>query len=332
MLSLQQTLTTFFFLFEDLFLVFRAFVLEMAYRPIQFLLGDRLSWTKMPYWLPRETGTILITGATQVNEHQARLFAQLGYHVILGAADEELGRRTEAAIKEETGNPNIEFHQLDFTSLDSVREFGQGILDRNLTLHVLINGVSAVSWQRHATGDGLEETLQQNYLGPFVLTTMLLSSIKQATPAGRIINESSFLHLLGQVRLDDLQNKRHYFPLLAYFNSKLALLIYTKELQRRLEQEGRGDIKVVSSYSNILEDAFVKFAPPRLQRLAGWVAKSPGAAARSSVYLSLAPRDSLVGGRLYGHCLPSLESRFAHDQKLAGRLWEETERVLSSAQ
>lgn len=317
---------------EDLYLIVWSFLLELVLWPYQILVGDALTNLKKPFWLPRETGVVMITGgADSVGKVTAIELAKQSYHLILTTSTEEQARSLVTCIKDETGNPDVEAHAVDFASLDSVREFARAIMQRGVAINILINNMGGVCEPQSVTEDGLNATFQVNYAAPFLLTHLLLESLRRASPPARIINVSSFLHLFGQARLDDLLNKARYPSLLAYANTKLQMLLFTKELQRKLEQWGRGDIVVVASHARLL-DTEVTTSSPFVQQLAAFFERSSTWAARTNLYLALAPQKELIPGKYYGNCRPMPESRFASNPRLSRRLWVETEKILRATQ
>ena len=187
--------------------------------------------------MPLETKTILVTGATDgLGKLVALKLAQGGARVLLHGRDQAKGERVVAEISAATGNPNLEFYRADLAVLSDVRDLAKAVTARHKRLDVLINNAGVLGREtRQLTGDGQELHFQVNYLAPFLLTELLLPTIKASAPA-RIVNVSSG----GQapVDFDDVMLEHGYSAMRGYCQSKLAQIMNTIDLAAQLEGSG----------------------------------------------------------------------------------------------
>ena len=187
--------------------------------------------------MPLETKTILVTGATDgLGKLVALKLAQGGARVLLHGRDQAKGERVVAEISAATGNPNLEFYRADLAVLSDVRDLAKAVTARHKRLDVLINNAGVLGREtRQLTGDGQELHFQVNYLAPFLLTELLLPTLKASAPA-RIVNVSSG----GQapVDFDDVMLEHGYSAMRGYCQSKLAQIMNTIDLAAQLEGSG----------------------------------------------------------------------------------------------
>lgn len=197
-----------------------------------------MSWTAQN--MPSQQGKLaIVTGATGGLGYETALaLAQHGAEVILAARNVDKGRDALASIRAAVPNANLHFARVDLASLASVAEFSVSLLEQGRSIDLLVNnaGVMALP-QRQETVDGFEMQLGVNYLSHYALTGRLLPLLRKA-PAPRVVNLSSLMHRSGKIHLDDLQLQRGYTPTRAYGQSKLAMLMFALELQRRSDAQG----------------------------------------------------------------------------------------------
>ena len=285
--------------------------------------------------------TILITGGGRgLGRATARQLAVLGNRVILTARDLDAGLRAAAEIQAAAPQAHVEARRLDLASLDDVRAFGERTAAEGFALDVLFNcaGVLDAGPQRQTSRDGLELTLAVNALAPFLLTATLMPALRRS-PEARVVNVSSRLHLPGSrgrpvaFDFDDPQLERGYHPQRAYKNSKLALLWFTYELQRRL---GPGAIT-----ANAVCPGFVPATAAASTRGAlHWLmvhaiphlsfARSVDEAAESFTFMALDPQLRGVGGGFFGERQPIESSAESRDEARARRFWELAEALTRS--
>ena len=179
--------------------------------------------------------TVIITGAnTGIGKETAIDLAKRNARVILACRSQEKGKKAEVDVRRESGNSNVHFQKLDLASLDSVRQFAKDVLSEEPRLDILINNAGVMYCPFQTTVDGFETQFAVNHLGHFLLTNLLLDKIKQA-PEGRIVVVSSLGHsFTSKLDLDTINSEAHYSPYDAYFKSKLANVLFTKSLDKRL--------------------------------------------------------------------------------------------------
>src|SRR5437868_8628967 len=176
----------------------------------------------------------MITGANSgIGKATALGLAQMGATVVLVSRDRARGEEAQNEIKAKSGNDAIDLLLADLSSQQSIRQLVADFKQRYTWLHVLINNAGTFALTRRETVDGLEMTFAVNVLAPFLLTNLLLDVIKASAPA-RIVNVSSDSHEAGYIKMNNLESKGFYRPMRAYGQSKLALLLFTYELARRL--------------------------------------------------------------------------------------------------
>ena len=181
--------------------------------------------------------TVIITGAnTGIGKETAIDLAKRNARVILACRSQEKGKKAEVDVRRGSGNNNVHFRQLDLSSFTSIRKFAKEVLEEESRVDILINNAGVMYCPYSKTEDGFETQFGVNHLGHFLLTNLLLDKIKQA-PEGRIVNLSSRAHTLclSPLNLDTVNSKDNYNSYTAYFKSKLANVLFTKALNKRLE-------------------------------------------------------------------------------------------------
>ena len=178
--------------------------------------------------------TVLVTGANSgIGFEAARVLAERGADLIMACRSPERGRDAEQRIRSQVPDARLEVRPLDLTSLASVRELARWVNDSRAQLHVLINNAGVMAIPRQTTVEGFEMQLGVNHLAHFALTGLLIGKLL-GTPGARVVNVSSQAHVIGRMRWDDLDGQRSYQKWTAYAQSKLANLLFSFELARRL--------------------------------------------------------------------------------------------------
>ena len=182
--------------------------------------------------------TVVFTGGTDgMGRVAVGALHQMGANVVLLGRDEAKGKAVLSELDSSAGRGSIRFEVCDLLSVGSVRECASRVLDRESRIDVLVNCAGANFQERVLTPDAFERNWSVNYLGPFLLTNLLLERLKASAPA-RIVNVSSAMEATGHIDFEDLQLERGYSPGKAYARAKLALNMFTIDLARRLEGTG----------------------------------------------------------------------------------------------
>jgi NAD(P)-dependent dehydrogenase (short-subunit alcohol dehydrogenase family) len=254
----------------------------------------------------------------------------------LGATVVPIGRSAQrlAAVAEKleaAGGTAADPEVADLSSLEEVRALAQRLLARHARIDVLVNNAGTVASRRPLTPEGHGKTFAVNHLAPFLLTNLLLDRLRSSAPA-RVVTTSSVEHRKGSIDPRTLaQDERTWSPMAAYRNSKLANVLFTRELARRLEGSG-----VVA---NCLHPGGVRTELGRelpLVMKLGWklISRSfatPQDGARTLVYLASAAEAGEVSGEYFANCGPARISPQAGDQALARALWRESEQLVGLA-
>ena len=180
--------------------------------------------------------TVIITGGnTGIGKETAIDLAKRKAKVILACRNPERGRKAEEEIRKKSGNENVVYRHLDLASLASVREFAEGVLQDEPHIDILINNAAIMACPYWKTEDDFEMQFGVNHLGHFLLTYLLLDKLKEA-PSARIINVSSLAYKrVKGINFDDINSEESYDPQIAYGQSKLANILFTRALSKRLE-------------------------------------------------------------------------------------------------
>ena len=181
----------------------------------------------------------VVTGGTSgIGGAISRGLAGKGATVVMTARDPAKGSAAVAEIGRESGNRSVEFLQADMLSQEAIRSLAASLQERYPRIEVLVNNVGGSFWRRDVTGAGIEKTLALNLLAPFLLTELILPTLKRSAPA-RIVNMATRLRAGARVQFDDLHSERRYSPFAAYGSAKVGLMLFTYELARRARGDGR---------------------------------------------------------------------------------------------
>lgn len=269
---------------------------------------------------------VLITGGSSgIGRETALGLARLGAHVVLVGRDAARSAAAQREIQARSGNPAVDVLLADLAAQAEVRRLAAEVLARYPRIDVLINNAGGLYARRQLTVDGFEMTFALNHLAYFLLTNLLLDRLRASAPA-RIINVASQAHS-GTLDFSDLQNARRYSGFRAYQLSKLANLLFTYELARRLAGSG---VTVNAAHPGPVASGFGRNngALWRLGfRLIGPLMRSPAQGAATSIYLASAPELAGVSGKYFADCREARSSRDSHDPAAALRLWEASERL-----
>jgi NAD(P)-dependent dehydrogenase (short-subunit alcohol dehydrogenase family) len=271
---------------------------------------------------------VLVTGATSgIGESTARGLAAIGATLILVGRSEEGAHAARERIQAAFGAGKIHVLVGDLASQRDVRALARDFMHRFDRLDVLVNNAGVDVGSRSVTPEGLELTFAVNYVAPFMLTTLLLDVLKGSAPS-RIVNVASAAHRAGRIDFDDLQSERR-FGQRAYNNSKLALVVFTYELARRLQGTG--------VTANCVDPGFVRTSLGSTMsvgyRLAGTLMwpfmVRPEKGARTSVWAASSPDLAEVTGAYFKAERPVETAQTTHDRDTAERLWQVTETLVA---
>ncbi|XP_027577400.1 retinol dehydrogenase 13-like [Pipra filicauda] len=295
-----------------------------------------LLWARRrPPWDPRKcpadlTGkTVIVTGANSgIGKCVAMDLARRNARTILACRSRERGQAAVEEIRAATGNPAVVLRLLDTGSLASVRAFARAVLREEPRLDVLVNNAGVTGLPFTITSERLEQTFATNYLGPFLLTNLLLDLLKASAPS-RVVNVSSFRHSVGTADSGFLTGQRHpggYDA--AYSSTKLMNLLFTAELARRLRgtgvtanalSPGVVSTSIMRHFSWAVRALFVLLRP---------FIKSAEQGAASTIFCAVSEEAEGVSGKYFdSSCRLALPSAPARDAALARKLWEASERL-----
>ena len=274
--------------------------------------------------------TILVTGATAgIGKIAATAMAEKGANVIIVGRNQQKTSDTVQQIIAATGNKDIQSLVADFSDLRQVSQLAQQFKEKYTRLDVLINNAGAFFNTRKKTDYGVEMTFLVNHLAGFYLTNLLLDVIKQSAPS-RIINVSSDAHRSGKLNFNDLEFKRFYFGMLAYARSKLANILFTYELSRRLEGS---DVTVNALHpghiaTDIWRNSFSIFGPA-LKWLMSKISLTPEQGADNTIYMASSADVEGVTGKYFVKHAPVQSAPITYDIETAQKLWTVSENIIS---
>ncbi len=280
--------------------------------------------------------TVVVTGGNSgIGFETATALAGMGARVVVTARNADKGRAAVAAVAHRLGGEaQVQLVVFDLADLSSVRRGAAEILEQAPRLDVLVNNAGLVLSERSETVDGFEATFATNHLGPFLLTNLLLDRITASSPA-RIVNVASTAHSAARqgIPFDDLQSEKKYATMRVYGQSKLANILFTQELARRLEGTG---VTANSLHPGTVRTGYggdgdargllafgIKISSPFFL--------SPAKGARTSVYLASDPAVAGVSGEYFVKCKARQPKPWARDPEAARRLWQVSEELVGLA-
>jgi NAD(P)-dependent dehydrogenase (short-subunit alcohol dehydrogenase family) len=275
-----------------------------------------------------EGKVVLVTGATDgLGRETVLTLAGAGATVVAAGRDPRKIATTVRDLVAQTGNTSVEGLVADLSSQEQVRRLAREFLDRYERLDVLVNNAGAIFERREETEDGIERTFAVNHLAPFLLTSLLLDVILESAPA-RVVTVSSVGHRSARLDFDDLQNARSYDGNQAYAQSKLANVLFTYELARRLEGTGvtanaadPGMARTNIGTNNKSVRAYLQLLAHRA------MADSVERGARTSIYLASSPEVEGISGAYFADCKQVLSSPASYNGAVARRLWSVSEEL-----
>ncbi|XP_025263373.1 retinol dehydrogenase 11 [Camponotus floridanus] len=290
----------------------------------------------------------VITGAnTGIGKETAIDFYRRGARVILACRNVEKAKQAVEYIKNQPF-PSTESEQyngklgelaiysLDLCSLKSVIECAKQLLTTESAIHILINNAGVMMCPHYKTEDGFELQLQSNYLGHFLLTLLLLPKIQSSTPGCRIVNVSSLAHIFGNIHFNDINLEKSYSPLKAYAQSKMANILFTKELARRLKEADISGINVYALHPGVIRTelgrhynkTIVPGATFFFRHIMRPFIKNPTQGAQTTIYCAIDEKTADETGLYYSECRVSRPQWRARDDQISKKLWDHTCRLL----
>jgi retinol dehydrogenase 14 len=267
--------------------------------------------------------TVLVTGGTGgIGRATAVRLAAMGARV--GITGRDLGRtqRAAAEVASEAGGGTVDAFAAELSSQAEVRRLAVEVLETYPRLEVLVNNVGGFWSHRHVTADGLERTFALNHLAPFLLTNLLLPRLISSAPA-RIVTVSSGAQSMGRIDFEDLMGERRYSGQTAYNQSKLANVMFTYELARRLAGTGVSATALHPGMTNTsfsAEDPSRAFAP--LVAVMRPFMRSPQKGADTPVYLASSAHADGLTGQYFANRKPKKSNTASYDTALTARLWQ----------
>ncbi len=286
--------------------------------------------------------TVIVTGGNSGIGYEAALqLARKNAHVVLACRDRNKAEAAAAQIRTAHPSARVEVMELDLSSLASIRAFADAYHARGADLHVLCNNAGVMALPYRKTADGFEMQIGTNHLGHFALTGLLLDRLRKSEGA-RVVNVASGAHRMGAIRFDDLNWERGYRKWGAYGQSKLANLLFTYELQRRLDGAGARAISVACHPGYAATN--LQFAGPRMEGssvmeyLSGLgnrlLAQNAAMGALPTLYAATSPEvrgGDYIGpdglGELRGHPKKVQSNARSRDTEAAKKLWEMSEEL-----
>jgi len=263
--------------------------------------------------------TALVTGATDgIGRETARQLGALGWRVLVHGRNEAKARRTVDALAESASHATYAPVWGDLSRMQEVVALARQTLAQARDLDVLVNNAGVSVGTRSVTEDGFELTMAVNHFAHFLLTHHLLGALR-AAPAARVVTVSSMTHSSGRIDLGDLALARNFDGYIAYATSKLANILFTAALAKRL---AGSPVTANCCHPGVISTKL-------LHSRFGMGGAPVERGARTSVYLAASPEVAMVSGKYFDDCREATPARAARDEKLAESLWDASERMLS---
>jgi NAD(P)-dependent dehydrogenase (short-subunit alcohol dehydrogenase family) len=260
---------------------------------------------------------MMVTGANAgMGKEIALALGAMGANLVMVSRDRHRGEAARADVELKTGNREVELMIADLSSQQSIRHLAQEFLGRHAQLHVLVNNAGVTLTKRSETADGVETVFATNHLGPFLLTNLLLPALTAGAPA-RVVTVSSGVEGMAKINFDDLQGVNSYDEIRAYNQSKLANVLFTYELARRIQGTG--------VTANAVEPGFVKtnLRVPFPFSIFSFMRGSAVDGARPTVFVASSPEVEGVTGKFFNKKgVATQSSKASQDDDVARRLWK----------
>ena len=281
--------------------------------------------------LPLADKIAVVTGAnTGIGKETARELARMGASVALLCRSESTGEAARLEIISDTGNDRVALYTADFGSLEQIRRVAGELKAAYPAIHILVNNAGIIFPQRRVSEEGFELTLAVNHLAHFLLTDLLMDNIR-ASGSGRIVNVSSSAHKSGTIDRSDLMLTRDYSMSRAYSQSKLANVLFTRELARRIEGTG---VTANALMPGVIASDFGRDFTGVVKLLFRFFRLffiTPAKGARTSVFLAASSEVEGISGEYFSKQRIAPSSPLSEDMDLAEWLWQESERLTGLA-
>lgn len=278
--------------------------------------------------------TAIVTGGTSgMGLRIAIDFADRGARVIVACPFIDEGIRGRKVIVQKTGNEQVIFKLLDLSCNASIRRFASDILNSESRLDILINNAGVGTVGEFLTKDGINFPMHVNYFGQFLLTLLLLPLLRKTgknSEAARIVNTSSVLHHIGSVNFEKMNRLNYWYRVQLYANSKLCLILFTRELARRL----KGSNIVVNcvdpgAVGTTIFNCTGKYYGTIIAFLFAVLFKTPWEGAQTAIHVALDKKPGSISGELFKNCKLARAKEIAYDENLARRLWDESIKIVA---
>ena len=264
----------------------------------------------------------MVTGANAgIGKATAQGLASTGATVVMVCRSRERGEAALSEIKEQSSNDLISLLVADLSSQAEIRKLAEDFKRQHSKLHVLVNNAGIIPRKREVTVDGFETQFAVNHLAPFLLTNLLLDVLKFSAPA-RIVTVASDMHRGATIDFDDLQSEHSYGPVRVYCRTKLANVLFTYELARRLEGTGvtANCLHPGVVATKLLADAMG--VPGALRSTTRLIGSKPEKGAKTSIYLASSPEVEGISGKYFIKQKAVEPSKASSDENVASRLWK----------
>lgn len=267
----------------------------------------------------------IITGATSgIGRETAKELARKGAVLVLPIRDSLKGDILKDEILEQVPEAQLDFMHCDLASFASIREFATAFKKKYKNLHVLINNAGIWETKRNLTSDGIEKNFAVNHLAPFLLTNLLLTTLKASAPA-RIVNVASDAHKQGKINFSDLEFEKKYSTLGSYAQSKLANILFTKKLSQKLKGTG---VTTNCLHPGVVSTNLFDKMPKLLMGAMNLFMISPQKGAQTTLFLATSPQVEHVSGEYFAKSKSKKPAPQALRQDTADKLWEISEKYV----
>ncbi|KAJ1387244.1 Short-chain dehydrogenase/reductase SDR [Sesbania bispinosa] len=284
--------------------------------------------------------TAIITGgASGIGLETARVLALRKAHIIIAARNMVSAKKAKQHILQENESARVDIMTLDLCSVKSIKSFVDNFIALDLPLNILINNAGVMFCPFKLSEDGIEMQFATNHLGHFLLTNLLLDKMKQTAKAtgieGRIVNLSSIAHNYTYrkgIRFDKINHRNGYSNKKAYGQSKLANILHTNELSRRLQEEGV-NITANSVHPGVIMTPLMRHSSYLMHFLkifTFYIWKNVPQGAATTCYVALHPRVEGESGKYFVDCNEFKPSAFARNKKLATKLWDFSDKLINA--